>query len=161
RIPLEVRRRQLETLPWVERATVRRALPNRIQVDITERAPIAFLREGSGLSLVDSHGVILERPLEGDFHFPVVTGISQQTPLEDREQRMQLFSKFMQEIASLKPEATDQVSEVDLSDVHDLRATLAGFENDLADHTGGAGALAAPVLVHFGDEDFADKYQTF
>jgi cell division protein FtsQ len=161
RIPLDERRRQIELLCWVDHATVRRALPDRIEVEITERTPIAFLREGSELSLLDAHGVILERPPEGDFHFPVIAGIGQQTPLGDRKQRMQLFSKFMQEIASVKSEAPDQVSEVDLSDAHDLRATLTGFKSDSTGEGNDPGAsVAAPLLVHFGDDDFAGKYQT-
>ena len=60
RVPLDERRRQLESLPWVEHATVRRALPNRIEVEIIERTPIAFLRDGSDLALMDVHGVILD-----------------------------------------------------------------------------------------------------
>ncbi len=82
RIPLAKRRAQIEQLTWVEHATVRRALPNRIQVDVVERTPVAFLREGSNLFLVDGQGQILDRPLEGDFHFPVVTGISEAMPRE-------------------------------------------------------------------------------
>ena len=116
RIPLDERRRQLEALPWVEQATVRRVLPNRIEVEIAERTPVAFLRESSDLALVDVHGVILERPLEGNFHFPVVTGIGADMPLEDREKRMQLYSGFAQQIETAHAGAVDQVSEVDLSD---------------------------------------------
>jgi len=161
RVPLEQRQRQLAAIPWIEQVSLRRALPNRIEVDITERAPIAFLREGSQLSLVDAHGVILEKPLEGDFHFPVVTGISPDMPLDDREQRMQLFSRFVQEIAGARSGAVDQVSEVDLSDAHDVRATMTDLENAPAENSGGAAlAVPAPVLVHFGDSDFAGKYQT-
>ena len=156
RIPIAERRRQLETISWVEQAAVRRVLPNRIQVEITERTPIAFLRDGGQLSLVDAHGVILERPLEGDFHFPVVTGMGREMSLEDRQQRMQQFSKFMQEIGSVKRGAADQVSEVDLSDAQDVRATLTGLTNSSASEVN----QPAPVLVHFGDSDFAGKYQT-
>jgi cell division protein FtsQ len=151
-IPIAERRRQLETISWVDQATVRRVLPNRIQVEITERTPIAFVRDGSELSLVDAHGVILERPLEGDFHFPVVTGLTREMPLEDRQERSERLSKFIQEIGSIQTEAAEQVSEVDLSDPHDLRATLTGLQSELSP--------AAPVLVHFGDSDFAGKYQT-
>jgi len=149
------RRSQLDALPWIERATVRRALPNRIEVEITERTPIAFVRQASDMALVDVHGVILERPLEGNFHFPVVTGINLEMPLDDREKRMQLYSGFAQQIETVHAGALDQVSEVDLSAERDLRATLTGL--------GGvsAGSQAdAPVLVHFGDSDFAGKYQT-
>jgi len=154
RIPIAERRRQLEMIPWVEQASVRRIMPNRIQVEITERTAIAFLRDGNELSLLDVHGVILERPLEGDFHFPVVTGLSREMGLEDRQERVGRFSKFMEEIGSVRSEATDQISEVDLSDPHDLRATLTGLESNSDP------AAAAPVLVHFGDSDFGGKYQT-
>ena len=149
RIPLDERRRQLESLSWIEQATVRRALPNRIEVEIAERTPIAFVREASDMALVDIHGVILERPLEGNFHFPVVTGIGADMALEDREKRMQLYSGFAQQIETAHAGALDQVSEVDLTDEHDVRATLTGL-----------GGSDAPVLVHFGDSDFAGKYQT-
>jgi cell division protein FtsQ len=149
RVPIDKRRRQLEAIPWVEHATVRRALPNRIEVEITERTPVAFLREGNELALVDAHGVILDRPVSGDFHFPVVTGINSETPLDDREQRMQLYSKFLQEIESERSGAADQVSEVDLSDARDVRAAITGLDKD-----------SGPVVVHFGNSDFAGKYQT-
>jgi len=156
RIPLDERRRQLESLPWIEQATVRRALPNRIEVEIKERTPIAFVRESSDMALVDVHGVILDRPLEGNFHFPVVTGIGSEMALEDREKRMQLYSGFAQQIDSARAGALDQVSEVDLSDDHDVRATLTG----LGGADAAAGPVDAPVLVHFGDSDFASKYET-
>ena len=158
RVPIDRRRRQLEAIPWVEHATVRRALPNRIEVDIMERTPIAFLREGSQLSLVDVHGVILDRPIEGDFHFPVVTGLNSDTPLEDREQRMRLYSKFLQEIESVRTGAADEVSEVDLSDAQDIRATVTGLGNSSASDN--SASAEAPVLVHFGNSDFAGKFQT-
>ena len=145
-------------MPWVEQATVRRELPNRIAVEIVERTPIAFLREANDLALVDAHGVILERPLAGDFHFPVVTGIGADTALDERDSRMQMFAGFLQQIESAQSGASDRVSEVNLSDTHDLRATLTGFESDDA---GSAPTKAdIPVLVHFGDGDFAGKYQT-
>jgi len=155
RIPIDDRRRQIEALPWIEQATVRRALPNRIEVEITERTPVAFVREANDMALVDVHGVILERPIEGNFHFPVVTGIGTDTALEDREKRMQLFSGFAQQIESAHAGALDQVSEVDLADDHDVRATLTGLGGDAS------GSQAdVPVLVHFGDSDFTGKYQT-
>ena len=101
----------------MEQATVRRALPTRIEVEIAERTPIAFLRDGNDLALVDAHGVILDRPLAGRFHFPVVTGIDADMPLEDREKRMQLFAGFhAADSESARAGALDQVSEVDLSD---------------------------------------------
>ncbi|HEV2616019.1 MAG TPA: FtsQ-type POTRA domain-containing protein [Candidatus Acidoferrales bacterium] len=148
RIPLAKRRAQVEELPWVERATVRRALPNLIQVNVVERTPVAFLREGANLSLVDGQGQILDRPLEGDFHFPVVTGISAGMPREERGQRMKMMVDFLTGIRQVRAGAEESVSEIDLSDANDLQATLAGLQG-----------AADAVLVHFGNSGFHDKFQ--
>jgi cell division protein FtsQ len=150
RVPLTERREALESMPWVEQARVQRVLPNRIRVEITERTPVAFLRTGSDLSLVDAQGVILDRPLEGEFRFPVVTGIAESMPRESRTQRMNLFAQFMKGIETVQPGADDHVSEADLSDAADLRATLTGL--------GAASGGASPILVHFGDSDFGNRY---
>jgi cell division protein FtsQ len=171
RIPLNERRRQMEAIPWVAEALVRRALPNNIEVEITERTPIAFLRQGSDLALVDVHGVILERPLKANFHFPVVTGIREDMTPEERERRMQLFAGFTQQVESTHADAMERVSEVDLSDASDLRATISGLNGDQA--LGGSISkqsskeseahqdnMDSPVLVHFGDNDFEAKYRT-
>jgi cell division protein FtsQ len=166
RIPLDQRRSEIESIPWVEHATLRRVLPNRIEVEVAERTPIAFLRDGSGMNLIDVHGVILERPIEGNFHFPVVTGIGPDMAQEDREARMQLFSGFLQQIEAAHPGAAERVSEVDLSDADDVRATMSGLQQ--VSINGGVapadtnewGQADLPVVVHFGDSDFAAKYQT-
>jgi cell division protein FtsQ len=165
RIPLDERRKQLEALPWVEHATVIRALPNRLDVEITERTPIAFLREGDTLALVDVHGVILERPLKANFHFPVVTGIGPDMPLEDREQRMQMFAGFSEQAEAAHAGAMDQVSEVDLTEAKNLTASIIGLQAGVASFTAPSGEASGPfggdpmpLIVHFGDSDFKDRY---
>jgi cell division protein FtsQ len=150
RVPLTERREALETLPWVEEAHVQRVLPNRIRVEITERTPVAFLRTGSDLSLVDAQGVILERPADGEFKFPVVAGIGELTPVATRQQHMNLYVRFMKEIEQVTPGADDHVSEADISDSSDLRVTLTGI--------GSASGKGSPILVHFGDSDFGSRY---
>ena len=150
RISLDSRRAEVEAIPWVEQASVERVLPNRVRVHITERTPVAFLRSGYALALVDAHGVILGKPLEGVFTFPVVSGLSEAMPRPDREKRLRVFVQFLQDIDLARPGATEQVSEVDLSDAQDVRATIAG----LAGFKG-----QAPLLVRFGDSDFVNKYR--
>ena len=149
-ISLGERRKALESLPWVEQAGVQRVLPNRIRVEITERTPVAFLRTANELSLMDAYGMILERPVEGEFHFPVVGGINESVPRDAREQRMKLYVRFMKEIELARPGADDHISEVDLSDGSDVRATLTGL--------GAAPSNSSPILVHFGDSDFSNRY---
>ena len=155
RVPLDERRRLLEAIPWVEQATVRRALPNRIQVEVIERTPVAFLRQGAELALVDAQGVILERPLEGDFHFPVVSGIDAGMRREERARRLQMLVAFLQDVDRARAGAGELVSEVDLSDAADLRATLERLPpGSVAD-----AAAAGPIVVHFGNGGFQNKYR--
>ncbi|PYU33761.1 MAG: hypothetical protein DMG31_08250, partial [Acidobacteria bacterium] len=150
RLPLDARRKEIDSIPWVEEATVERTLPDRIRVELVERTPVAFLRTGNELQLVDPSGVILERPLEARFHFPVVSGFDDTAPLADRQARMALFVDFMKEIELAHAGAGEQVSEVDFSDAQDIRAMLAGLP--------GLEGLY-PIWVHFGNSDFVNKYR--
>jgi cell division protein FtsQ len=150
RIPLEARRTAIEELSWVESASVQRILPNHIRVGLTERTPIAYLRNGNELALIDAYGVILDRPAGEDLHFPIVTGLSEALPREERQRRMQTYQDFLQEIESVKADSSDHVSEVDLSNPKDLRAVMAGF----------AGSVnSQAVTIHFGAPQFAGKYR--
>jgi len=151
RISLDARRSQLEQLPWVESASVQRVLPNRIRVELTERTPVAFARIGSELALVDGHGVILDRPREEDLHFPIVSGVSEDLPREQREKRMQLYQEFMKDIELVRGGSSQNVSEVDLSNPKDLRVVMTG----LASATD-----SQAVTIHFGSADFSGKYKT-
>jgi cell division protein FtsQ len=154
-VPLDDRRQALENIPWVEHAVVSRILPDCIRVELVERTPVAFLRTGTDLGLIDAHGVLFDRPVEGDFQFPVVSGITESIPAAQRELRMGLYTGLLHDLDQVKQGASDHVSEVDLSDATDLRATLAGL--------GQMGLTGlddqGPVLVHFGNKDFESKFR--
>ena len=150
-IPLEARRGQIQEIPWVEEASVQRILPNRLRVEITERTPVAFFRNGNELTLIDAHGVLLERPEGEDFHFPIVTGMSENLARDEREKRMQVYQEFMKNIDLVKPGSSERVSEADLGNPRDFCAVLTGFGND---------GSAPAITVHFGQGDFTGKYRT-
>jgi cell division protein FtsQ len=150
RIQLDARRAQIEELPWVEEASIQRILPNRIRVFITERTPVAFFRNGTELTLIDAHGVLLDRPQGENFYFPIVTGLTESLPREEREKRMQIYLEFMKDVDLVKSGSSDNVSELDLSNPRDLRVVLTGL---------GGGADAHAVTVHFGQNDFTGKYR--
>ncbi len=59
-IPLRERQKQLESLPWVEHASVERLLPDRIAVVVKERTPVAFAQDGNRIRLIDRFGVLLD-----------------------------------------------------------------------------------------------------
>ena len=149
-IPLDVRRSELEKIAWVESASVQRILPNRIRVELTERTPIAFARNGNELALIDAHGVTLDRPQGEEFHFPLVSGVSEDLPREQREKRMQICQEFLKDVDLVRPGSSDSVSEMDLSNPKDLRVVMSGLAS--ANDT-------QAVTIHFGSGEFTGKYK--
>lgn len=149
-IPLDLRRSQLEQIPWIESAIVERILPNRIRIELTERTPIAFVRNGNEVALADAHGVILDRPRDADFQFPIVTGVSEELPRDQREKRMQLYQEFMKDIELVRGGSSENVSEVDLSVPRDVRVVMTGLASP---------ADPQAITVHFGSSDFSGKYK--
>ncbi len=150
RIPLDARRTALEEISWIESASLQRVLPNRIRVELTERTPIAFVRNGTELALIDAHGVILDRPRGEDLQFPIVTGLSESMPREERGKRMQTYQEFMNDIDLVRSGSSDRVSEVDLANPKDLRAVMTGIAS---------ASDPQALTIHFGTGDFTGKYR--
>jgi cell division protein FtsQ len=150
-IPLTTRRSELEQIPWVEHATVMRLLPNQLRVAVVERTPIAFVRVGDQVKLVDAAGVILSMPpammAARHFSFPIVTGINPKDPLSVRTPRMRLYQRFIADLDSGGEKISSNLSEIDLSDPEDVRASIP--------------AGSADMLLHFGDEKFLTRYRTY
>jgi cell division protein FtsQ len=151
RVPLEKRRMSLEQIPWVENATVMRLLPNQLRVAITERTPIAFVAVHGRIQMADVNGVILDMaPLQmaaRRYSFPVVSGIGPADPLSERSARMHIYQRFIAELDSTGEHISAQLSEVDLSDPDDVRATLPANGSD--------------ILLHFGQEDFLPRWHNY
>jgi cell division protein FtsQ len=119
-------------------------------VEVTERTPIAFLRNGTELALIDGHGVILDRPRGENFQFPIVTGLTENMARDERGRRMQTYQEFLRDIDVVRTNSSDRVSEIDLTNPRDLRVVMTG--------------IAAPndskaVTIQFGQSDFASKYR--
>jgi len=150
RVALDTRRSQIEQIPWVESASVQRILPNRIRVELTERTPVAFARNGNELALIDAHGVILERPQGEDLRFPIVSGVSEDVPRDQREKRMQVYMEFTKGIDLVRAGSSEGVSELDLSNPKDLRVVMTGLAGPTDSQA---------VTIHFGAGEFTGKYK--
>jgi len=150
RIALDIRRGQIEQIPWIESASVQRILPNRIRVEVIERTPVAFARNGNELALIDAHGVILERPQGEDLRFPIVSGVSEDVPRDQREKRMQVYQEFTKDIDLVRPGSSEGVSELDLSSPKDLRVVMTGLAGPTDSQA---------VTIHFGAGEFTGKYK--
>jgi len=151
RVSLAERQADLERLPWVAHATVMRLLPNVLRVQVTERTPVAFVRQGSQIGLVDASGVLLDMPSNaaGDPHysFPVLTGLSEDEAATERATKMDVYEQFMRELDGGGQRRTESVSEVDVADPEDVKALITSGGSD--------------IQVHFGQDKFLDRYEEF
>jgi len=150
-IHLADRRKELEQIPWVERAAVMRLLPDQIRVTVKERTPIAFAREGQQIDLVDANGVVLSMSPEAmtkhHYSFPVVTGIDPRDPAASRRARMAVYQRLIGDLDSTGQHYSEQISEIDLTDPEDARVLMP--------------EQGADILAHFGDDQFMARYQRY
>jgi cell division septal protein FtsQ len=131
----------------VRSASLARAFPHRLLVYVAERAPVAFVNSGGRISLVDSDAVVLEKPENAAFDFPVLTGLEVATSMADRRSRLALYQEFMRELGDEPERAGWLVSEVDLADRDDLQSILVQG--------------CATLQVHFGHRDFLECFRNF
>lgn len=145
------RRKQLEQIPWVEHATVMRLLPDQIRVSIVERKPVAFVRIGQQIELVDANGVLLSMApatiARHHYSFPVVTGIDPSDSQASRRARMAVYQRLIGDLDSNGQHLSNQISEIDLTDPEDARVLMP--------------EEGADILAHFGDEQFLTRYQRY
>jgi cell division protein FtsQ len=150
-VHLEQRRKQLEEIPWVQSATVMRLLPDHIRVSVVERQPVAFVREGQQIGLVDRDGVLLNMPAgamaQHHYSFPVVTGLNRTDPASMRKARMAVYERLVGELDSSNQHLSEQISEIDLTDPQDARVLMPEQGMD--------------ILGHFGDDRFLERYQRY
>lgn len=150
-VPLDERRRQLESIPWIEHATVMRLLPDQIRVSVVERKPVAFTRRGQQIGLVDANGVLLTMPADAmarhHYSFPVITGIDSGDPASSRRARMAVYLRMMGDLDSTGRHYSEQISEIDITDPEDARVLMP--------------EQGADILAHFGEDHFLERYQRY
>jgi len=81
------------------------------------------------------------------YSFPVVVGISDSDPPSTRTARMKIYSQFTKELDSSGGHYSADISDVDLSDPYDIKATV----------TDPHGA----VLVHLGTSNFLEHFKVY
>jgi cell division protein FtsQ len=146
-IPLTQQKTQLEQIPWVESASVMRFVPNRLKVEIHERTPVAFARVGPRMSLIDAGGTLMELTPKHTYSFPVILGMNPGEPLSTRAPRMKTYAEMVGDLDSGGARYSQDLSEVDLSDLEDVKVRV----ND----------AAGDVLVHLGSSDYLRRYRIY
>src|SRR5271163_4692592 len=146
-IPLAQQKAQLEQIPWVESASVMRFVPNRLKVEIQERTPVAFARVGPRMFLIDAGGTLMELAPKRRYSFPVILGMNPGEPLSTRAPRMKVYMDLVGELDSGGARYSQDLSEVNLSDLEDVKVRV----ND----------AAGDVLVHLGSSEYLRRYRIY
>jgi len=141
--PLEERRRRLLAVDWVEDASVLRIWPDRLSVKIHERTPVAFVFFRGMVLLIDREGVLLDPPPQAQFTFPVLSGVREDEPDEQRRERVRVMLRIQDELGYLSKD----VSEINTSDLDNIRIV--------------AQVDQRAVELILGDRNFAGRVQNF
>jgi cell division protein FtsQ len=146
---------QIERLPWVADASVRRQWPNTVVIDVRERAPAASVpATGGGWALVDGTGRVLEPVADAPADRPTLEGV---TPAGEPGTEVARSTRAPLAVArALTPAMRLYVATVERLDRGELQLRL---RSDGVVHLGNADALPAKllavetVLAHVGDAD--------
>ena len=108
---------RIEQHPWVQKAFVKRELPQKIVIDVIERVPVAMINLDR-LYLVDKKGVIFkEVGPEDAFDVPVLTGLESEYLAANKSVSRNLIEKALTIIDELNKRGTlgvDQISEINM-----------------------------------------------
>jgi cell division protein FtsQ len=128
-LDLERHRFRLRAVEWVRDASVRRIWPNRVEVEIFERVPVAFIRVASGTTgdfnnpikfrpaLIDEDGVILSPRGDMPQGLPLLSGIREDSDIEARHEQVVL----MQQVLKALGKHRSGVVEVDVGRPTEIR----------------------------------------
>jgi cell division protein FtsQ len=146
--PVAERRRRLLAIDWVQDATVSRFWPNKLAVRIRERVPVAFVQrmaqDGSTVyGLVDAEGVMLDPQRASKLLLPVLSGMPWKEHESARRDRVKRFLRLQADMGK----ALDQVSEIDVSDVDNLKVM------QVAD--------GWAVTLMLGNQHFLQRFQNY
>jgi len=115
---------RVEKLPFVKTATVARALPDGLRVNVVERVPIAVVALANGAMLVDADGQLLAPPNEREEGLPVLLKgwdeAKSEKAFKDNLERVKMYQKMIGEWKELG--LVQRVNSVDLGDLRSPKA---------------------------------------
>ncbi|HKE55643.1 MAG TPA: FtsQ-type POTRA domain-containing protein [Pyrinomonadaceae bacterium] len=124
----------LERLPWVRTAVVSRVLPDGMRVRITEREPRAVVHTAAGHFVwTDEDAVTLDEMVPTD---PMpsffLRGWNEENSTAARDENRERVKKFLELQREWNQQGiAERVSEVNLLDLRDVRAQLAGDDSQI------------------------------
>jgi cell division septal protein FtsQ len=152
-IDLACVKKRLEEETWIKQVDrIRRVLPSELIVFVQERTPAAILEMHGELMVADEDGKILgRRDLRfGKLDVPVLRGVRGENEKDyllyqdENAARIRQALAMLKEIESELPHDVKRISEVDISDLKNLKIML-------VDDT---------VEVYLGDKDYLKRFRT-
>lgn len=131
---------ELERLPGVRRAVVTRVLPDRLRIRITERVPVAVIRTAAGHFIwVDDEAVSLGEMKSIDQLPPFfIRGWNEEGAEDSNSSNVDRVQKYLELVRAWQAAGlAERVSEINLIDIRDIRAQLAGDDSQIEVRLGG------------------------
>jgi cell division protein FtsQ len=139
--------KKLEANPWVDYCFIKRVLPNKLFVEITEEKAAALLKYNGDLYLISSNGILLQKYDERKFSgilLPLITDRSQ-CSIKALKLKLPLLIEAIKEIKSNYPQILKQIAEFDLSEEDNVRLRL----------------HESACLVNLGNKNFSQHLKNF
>ena len=147
---LDLWRKRLLASPWVRDAVLRRSLPATIDVLVWERQPIGLARLDGDMYLVDDQGMLIDQygPQYADVDLPIVDGLEAAPKggggsMTD-ETRAALAARVINAL-SAKPQIARRLSQIDVSDLHNVTLILTGDS----------------AVLQLGDDQFLRRLESY
>ena len=143
RADLDALSRDLKKIAWVREAVVSRVLPDGLRVRVIEREPRAVVRTSTGKFIwVDEDAFTLGQASPADQIF--MRGWDEEGTDSARAQNRERLRKFLEMTQDLEAKGISRrISEVNFSDLRDVRAQLTGDD--------------AQIEIQLGREDFGNR----
>ena len=133
-----------ESYPAIKKAVVRRILPNRLEIDIIPRLPIAKIKDRRGYFPVDETGMVLSMDIKSGKAVPVIIGFSMWRRPTTGER---LTNKRLENTVRL----IDAINETSVSRDYGITTIEASNYRNLSFH------LDNGIEVKIGGEDFPGR----
>jgi cell division protein FtsQ len=117
----EVKNR-LDANPWIDSVTVRRELPNRLLIDVREKVPAFWVRQGDGLYFADARGRVIAPMHPGEQASLPILSVA-----EDLPDGPEVLAGILKKMADQQTPFTQaQTAWIKLTSAHELEIYLDG-----------------------------------
>jgi len=104
---------RLEQYPYIQKAVVQRKLPDTLEIFIVEREPRALILLDD-YYVLDTHGEIFKKAESAERHYPVLTGLTEQSLYHDRQRCETMIRTALQLLGHIENDARFKGSQIEI-----------------------------------------------